>query len=578
MIEDYLLQVRRPGRYIGQEWNTVKKDPAQADVKFALCFPDLYEVGMSNLGVRIIYGLLNNSPGISCERFFSPSPDMENILRINNLEITSLESKAPLKGFDFTGFSLGYELSFTNVLNLLDLAGIPLKSTERGRDFPLVIGGGPCVLNPEPMHEFFDLFVIGEAEDVIIEIAAFYREIRDKYKTGRITKEELLIQLCRIEGVYVPSLYDVRYSPEGNIEAFSPKFAGVPHKIKKRHVQDLSSAPYPLKWLLPYIEIIHDRITLELARGCPNNCYFCQARRFYAPFRQRSADEVLNLAGLLYQNTGYEEISLAGLSISDYPCLDELLRGLVNSFKKKGVNISLPSIKPKTLVGNFATLIATVKKTGLTFAPEAATEKLRRVLNKDFDLESFFQAINQAYTSGYRRVKLYFMIGLPGETSQDLDGILDFAKTVSELKRKVDNQAAEINISINALIPKPHTPFQWLGMEATTSIESKINYLRDKPKNKRIRLHFHHPQMSFLEAVFSRGDRRLSSVIEAAFRKGARFDAWDEHFVFEKWRAAFRETGINPHFLFAGEISRSNPALGFFGYGYSQRCFNRRIR
>ena len=548
MLDDILSQVNKPGRYIGQEWNMHKKDFDASNIKFALCFPDLYEVGMSNLGMRIIYNILNGIEDVCCERFFSPGIDMERLLRLNHLEVFSLESKKRLKEFDIMGFSLGYELDYTNVLNILDLGRIPLKSSLRDQAYPLVIGGGPCTLNPEPVSEFFDLFVIGEAEEVILEIVDVYREFKQKLKTSGIDKQDLLFRLSHIEGVYVPLLYEVRYNLRGRPDGFKPKVKGVPLVIKKRFVRDLDNAYFLLDWLVPYIQIIHDRITLEIMRGCPNTCRFCQAKSQYFPFRKRDIKNILNLACDIYKGTGYEEISLAGLSVSDYPQIEELLTQLVNLFKKKGVSVSLPSIKPKEMVGNLCALIATIKKTGFTFAPEAATEKLRQILAKDFDTVNFFKAIEEAYRRGYRHIKLYFMIGLPCEEKEDLDGIIEFATRASELRKKINKSPAQVNVSINTLIPKPHTPFQWLKMDDIESIQCKRDYLKRKIKNKRLILSFHNPYMSILEGVFSRGDRRLSEVIVGAFNKGARFDAWDNYFMFNKWQDAFKGAHIDPNF------------------------------
>jgi radical SAM family uncharacterized protein len=398
------------------------------------------------------------------------------------------------------------------------------------------------------MHEFFDLFVIGEAEEVILEIIDIYRQSKSRFKAGKINKEELLIAFSNVEGVYVPSLYEVSYNSEGKIEEFRPKLAGIPLKIKKRFIKDLDSAYFPLDWLIPYIQIVHDRITLEIMRGCPNTCRFCQARYQYFPFRQRGIKNILDLASSTYKRTGYEEISLCGLSVSDYLGIEELTRLLINLFKDNAVSVSLPSLKPKTLVGNLSALIATIKKTGLTFAPEAATEKLRGILAKDFDIQHFFQTLKEAYLAGYQHVKLYFMIGLPCEQEKDLDSILDFAFQVSELSRKINKKAAQVNISINPLIPKPHTPFQWLQMESIENIKYKQDYLKKKIKNRRFRLSLRNPYMSLLEGILSRGDRRLSRVIIEAFHKGAKFDAWDNYFIFEKWQDAFWECQIDPDF------------------------------
>jgi len=548
MDEDVLLKIQKPARYIGRELNIANKDFNKAEVRFALCFPGLYEVGMSNLGLRIIYGILNDLSGVSCERFFAPAPDMENVLRTNKIQISSLESGRNIKEFDFVGFSLGYELNYTDVLNILDLGLIPLKASLRDRNYPLVIGGGSCVLNPEPMSDFFDMFLIGEAEEAICEVIDIYRKNKERFKSGRMSKEDLLFEFCRIKGIYVPSLYEVIKSHNGKIQDFRPKLKGVPLRIEKRFVRDLDNSYFPRQWLLPYIQIVHDRITLEIMRGCPNACRFCQAKFQYHPFRQRGVASILNLAEDIYKRTGYEEISLCGLSVSDYPHIEYLVESLIALFKPEGISISLPSIKPKFFLGNLSSLIATIKKTGLTFAPEAGTERLRRIINKNFNIDNFLKTIEQSYSCGYQRVKLYFMIGLPGETKEDLDGIIDLANYVSEIRRKFSKQPGIVNISVNALIPKPHTPFQWLAMEDIDNIRVKQNYLRGKAKNKRLKLNFHNPQMSFLEGVLSRGDRALGEVILRVFQDGIRFDNQDFSFVFQKWMDAFSIAGINPGF------------------------------
>ncbi len=395
---------------------------------------------------------------------------------------------------------------------------------------------------------FFDLFVIGEAEEAILEIIDVYRESKSKFKSSKIDKQELLVMFSHIEGVYAPSLYEATYNRVGKIEAFKAKISGIPIKIKKRFVKDLNSAYFPSDWLVPYIQIIHDRVTLEIMRGCPNNCRFCQARAQYFPFRQREIKNILDLAKACYKYTGYEEISLCGLSVSEFQGIEKLIKHLIDLFKEKAVSISLPSLKPKTIIGDISSLIATIKKTGLTFAPEAGTERLRKILNKDFNMQDFFKVLQQVYASGYQNIKLYFMIGLPFEREEDLDGIIDLANRTLELRNKVGKRRSQVNISINTLIPKPHTPFQWLKAEAIESIKYKQDYLRRKIKNKRLRLHLRNPYMSFLENVFSRGDRRLSQVIFAAFRNGARFDAWENHFEFNKWLGAFNISGINPDF------------------------------
>ncbi|MDD5255250.1 MAG: TIGR03960 family B12-binding radical SAM protein, partial [Candidatus Omnitrophica bacterium] len=439
MIDDILLNsnIQRPGRYIGREWNVSRKSFDQARVRFALCFPDLYEVGMSNLGIRIIYGILNAMDGVTCERFFSCGRDLEDALRAKDEPLFSLESGRGLRDFDLAGFSLGYELCYTNILAMLSLAGIPLRASERSPLDPLVIGGGPCVLNPEPLHEFFDAFLIGEAEEALPEVIAAYAPLKESFRSGVISRAAVLERLAAIEGVYVPSLYNVEYAADGKIAQFTPLSASAPARVRKRVVGNLDSAYFPAQWLVPYLQTVHDRVSIEIARGCPNRCRFCQARQQYYPLRLRSPQTVLRLAEESFRKTGYEEIALAGLSVSDYPGIEELMSCLIGAFKRKGVGISLPSIKPKDLVGSLSSQIASIKKTGLTFAPEAATAELRKTLHKDFLVDEFFGAIDEAFRSGYQRVKLYFMINLPGETRQDLDAILDFAASVSNARRKI---------------------------------------------------------------------------------------------------------------------------------------------
>ncbi len=549
MYEDILLNIKRPAQYIGHEWNVAAKDFDRAAVKFALSFPDLYEIGMSNLGLRIIYGLLNNIPDITCERFFAVDSDLEKILRLEGKEILSLESRRKLSEFDLAGFSLGSELDYTNVLNILDLAHLPLKASLRNSKYPLIIGGGPCVLNPEPMHDFFDFFVIGEAEDLILEIIDTYRRYKNAYKAGEMDKKELLSILSKLEGVYVPSFYDLAYDSEGKVKEFKPNLDSAPHKIKKRFVKDLNLSYYPKDWIVPNVQIVHDRITLEIMRGCPNRCRFCQAKPQYFPLRYRQIESALNLAEDIYKCTGYEELSLSGLSVSDYPYIEELLRKLINLFKPKGVSLSLPSVRAKSIIGSIFSLIAKFKKTGLTFAPEAGSERLRDLLLKDFNSEDFFKALKDAYASGYQHVKLYFMIGIPQERDDDLDAIIEFSSRVSKLKKEAGSSPAGVNISINSLIPKPHTALQWSSMQGLKSIEYKQDYLRsNSKKDKRLKISFHNLKMSFLEGILSRGDRRLSEVIMNAFKKGAKFDAWSIYFNFGVWEEAFRESGIDPEF------------------------------
>ncbi|MFA4993025.1 MAG: TIGR03960 family B12-binding radical SAM protein [Candidatus Omnitrophota bacterium] len=555
MSEDILLSVHRPGQYLGNEWNVSKKDFDSCSLSFALGFPDLYEIGMSNLGLRILYGVLNNIPDVVCERFFAPEADMEAVLKNSNKRLASWESSRELIGFDILGFSLGSELNYTNVLGILELSGLPLQSSLRDCRYPLVIAGGPCALNPEPMADFFDLFIIGEAEEAVVDLLNLYRKHKDDYKNGGLSKAGLLLELSQIEGVYAPSLYAPEYNDAGRLIKKVPDL-----KVKKRVVANFDSAYFPCNWMVPYVQTVHDRITLEIMRGCPNRCRFCQARSQYYPLRVRTKEKVVSMASLAYSSSGYEELSLAGLSVSDYPGLEKLVSDLTANFKERAVNLSLPSLKAKSLLGNVSSLIAKIKKTGLTFAPEAGTQRLRQALAKDFSEDDFFKAIEAAYCAGYQHLKLYFLIGLPGEKEEDLDGIINFARAASELKKKIKGGAAQINISINPLIPKPHTPLQWLKMESIDSVKEKQNYLRAHCKNKRIRLDFHNIEMGFLEGVLSRGDRLLSAVILAAYKKGARFDAWSSSFSFARWQEAFSEAGVDPkRYLIEKETSEILP-------------------
>ena len=544
--QEMLLGVRKPARYIGSEWNASKKSFDGSALRFALCFPDLYEIGMSNLGVRILYSVLNAVPDVCCERVFMPDIDMAQALKDKRMPLMTLESQRPVRDFDILGVSLGYELSYTNVLAALDLAGLPLEAAARGREFPLVVAGGPAVLNPEPMHEFFDLFVIGEAEEAAVEVIDAYRGLKNAYRSGGMTKQDLLFKLSGIEGVYVPSLYDVQYGKDGTLSVFSPVRQGVPATVKKRIFAGFGSSSLPREWLVPYIQVVHDRVTVEVSRGCPNRCRFCQARSCYFPLRHRPAPLVLGSAREYYRQTGYDEVSFCGLSVSDYPGLPALMEQMVNEFKPYGVSVSLPSVKPKTFLGGMSGLIATVKKTGLTFAPEAATAGLRSVIGKDFDEEEFFRMLEEVYRAGYQHVKLYFMTGLPQETEADVEAIAQFSRRVSAARKPAAGSAAAVNVSVNTVIPKPHTPFQWLEMDSIEHMEETQKFLASKMSGRKIKVGFHDRHMNFLEGVFSRGDRRLSAVVRRAYEKGCRFDGWSEHFNFSAWTDAFKETGCDP--------------------------------
>jgi len=490
--------ILKPGRYINKEWNAVHKEWTDEKLKVALCFPDIYEIGMSHLGMKIIYGLLNDRKDILCERVFAPWVDMEQKMRAEGTVLSSLESKRPLKDFDILGFSLQYEMSFVDVLNVLDLAKIPLRSADRGDEHPLVIAGGPCAFNPEPMADFVDAFVIGEGEDVVLEIAEAARE-----------KSEILKRLSKIQGVYVPA-----YQASN---------------ITKRIVKDLDSAYFPTDPIVPYLQIVHDRISLEIMRGCPHHCRFCQACKIFYPLRIRSVKRILEIAEESIKNTGYEEISLLSLSSGDYPHLEELIRKLEEKFKPLGVKISLPSLRVKSF--NTGKAAGVVKRAGLTFAPEAGSDRLRKLLNKKIKNEDIIQRSALALKSGWKKVKLYFMIGLPGEREEDLDAIAELA---SNIKR--------VSLSISPFIPKPHSEFEREGMKDIETLENKREYLRSKTK---IRMDFHDLRMSRIEAILSRGDRKIGQVIQMAWQKGARLQAWTEHFNYNLWLQCFDECKID---------------------------------
>lgn len=541
-FNDYLLEVKKPARYLGNEWNCSIKNFEEAYIRFVLCFPDLYEVGMSNLGIRIIYGLLNSIEDVVCERVFLLDSDLEEIIRKDKKTIFSLESKKKLTDFDIIGFSLNYELLYPNVLNILELAGIPIFSKERTQDYPLIIAGGMCSLNPEPMADFIDLFVIGEAEEVILKIIDIYRNLKKKNLDRKPPKDICLHHLKYIEGIYIPSFYKVSYDKEANLIDFKPKEKDTPSLIKKSYIKDLDKSFYPLDWLVPYIEIVHDRIILEVMRGCPHSCRFCQAKAYYFPYRCRSIIKLLDLTEEIIENTGYEEISLAGLSVSDYPKIDSLIEGLTEKFKTKKINISFSSLREKTILKKLLPIFTRMRKTGLTFAPETASKRLHKIINKHFDLDSFFSLVEDIYRQGYQHIKLYFMLGLPTEEEKDLEEILNLSRYVSEIKTKIDKKPAHLSLSIATFIPKPHTPFQWLGMEKLERIKEKQKIILSKLKPKdRLHLKFHNPYMSLIECLLSRGDRKISSVIYDV----SKIMTFDKRFSFKVWQEACKKNNID---------------------------------
>lgn len=517
-----LLGVSKPARYTGGEWNSVTK-PAGAGVacRVALCFPDTYEVGMSHLGLKILYSLLNDRPDVACERAFAPWHDMEKMMRENGLPLFSLETRSPIKEFDIVGFSLQYELSYTNVLNMLDLAGIPLFGKDRGEGDPLIIGGGPCAFNPEPVADFFDCFLIGEGEEAVPEIVdeAIAR------KASGFTRRQLLEKLASIEGVYVPAL---------------------PAKVRKRVVADFDNAYFPVRPVVPFIETVHDRIQVEVMRGCRRACNFCQACAVYGPNRIRSKERIISLAEQIYRNTGYDEVSLVSLSSGDHPDIMGIITSLSAAFKDRAVSISFPSLRVEEMTSRFPLELASGRHTGLTFAPEVGSDKLRKVINKNIPVEALKECAYRAFSSNWTRVKLYFMIGLPQEDDSDLDAIVELARSISEVRRRVDGKLADINASVSIFVPKPHTRFEREPMIRFEEALRRQRYIRDKAKGTRIKFSFHDAEMSYIEAVFARGDRALSKAIHSAWKKGAKFDSWGEHFDFQRWMDAFRETSVDP--------------------------------
>ncbi len=522
LSEELLLSVRKPARYIGNEYNSIKKDWDSADVKFCLCCPDLYEIGMSNLGMKILYHILNAQEGVLCERCFTPWIDMEKAMRDNHISLFSLENKMPLAEFDILGFSFSYELSYTNMLTMLDLSGLPFQAKDRkdGR-YPLIIAGGPCVVNPEPLSDFIDMFVVGDGEESAVEIVDVYK----KYKTK---KGLLLDEMSKIEGVYVPSLY----SGSG--------------KIKKRTVRSLDKNSFPVKPVIPYIQTVHDRIAIEIMRGCPNNCHFCQARSVYGPVRIRERSQVVELAGDSYKNTGLDELSLLSLSSSSYPGIEKLIKELTGLFLPLGVGISLPSLRIEDTSTNLPSLISVIKKSGLTFAPEAGSDRMLHIINKNIKKEKLFSALREAFSKGWRRVKLYFMIGLPQETDEDVEAIIAFAASIAALRKDVSRQPADIVVNVSSFIPKPHTFFEREAMAGAEELQRKQKILLHMSRPHRyLKLKFNDANISVLESVFSRGDKNLAGPLLSAWKNGARFDAWQETFNFDIWHRAFADCGVN---------------------------------
>ena len=578
-FERLLLSVQKPGRYSGGEINRVIKDKTKVDVRFAFCFPDTYEIGMSHLGMKILYSQFNSREDIWCERVFAPWVDFEEKMRENNIPLFALESRDSIKDFDFIGFTLQYELSYTNVLNMLDLAGVPLRSEERKDLSPLVVAGGPCVCNAEPLADFVDLFFLGEGEEVDLEVIDLYKEF--KAKGG--SKEEFLRTAAKIEGVYVPSLYDVSYNEDGTVAAVTPK-DGAPETVKKRIIKDMDNCFYPDNFVVPFIEIVHDRAVQEVFRGCIRGCRFCQAGFIYRPVREKSADTVNRQAKALCESTGYDEISLSSLSTSDYRELEPLLNNMLCWTEPNEISLALPSLRVDNFSKELLDKINHVRKSGLTFAPEAGTQRLRDVINKNVTEEEIFRTCKTAFQGGYTAVKLYFMLGLPTESDEDLRGIADLGQRIIDLfyslPERPKGKSPSVSISVSTFVPKPFTPFEFEPQIGKEEIERRQTVLKYSNKNRRVNISWHDSSTSLLEGAFARGDRRLGAVIETAFKKGCKFDSWNECFKPELWDEAFRENGLSPEF-YAGrkrEYSEINP-WDHLDYGVTKKfliCENER--
>lgn len=546
-MRDVLRGVERPSRYVGQEHNLIRKDHSQTTVRFALAFPDIYEIGMSHLGSRILYHVVNRREEFVAERAFAPWADMEARLLRSKTPLYTLDTYTPLAEFDVVGFSVQHELCYTNMLAMLELGGIPLKAAERNADHPLVIAGGPCVVNPEPIADFLDAAVLGDGEEVILEICDTVAASRDE----AVSRQELLWRLSKLEGVYVPSLFRER---DGAAEPLDTSTAA---GITPRIHESLGRDDFPLRPLVPLTEVVHDRLSIEIMRGCPQSCRFCQATQVYAPCRIRAAETILDMAQAGIESSGWDEISLLSLSTAEYPKLTALASKLNLAFSGRNIALSLPSLRPGTFSRALADELTKVRRTGLTFAPEAGTERLRAAIGKPMSEDDVLQALNTAFAAGYASVKLYFMVGLPGECSEDLEGIVNLVRAAERVARG-QRHAARINVSIAPFVPKPHTPFQWVPFEDTDVLKEKELHLKRRLRSQRIRLKWRDPQLSFLEAVFSRGDRRLGRAVEAAFRRGARFDDWTDRFDFRLWMRAFEETGVDPY-PYAGLRKEESP-------------------